>query len=113
MKEILLTTYDELVELIKSGDIFGFCIAFALNKGYRDAMTKKEQVAFKVGSYEVSFDHKKMCFCLSHDTYIFRVMIANFHGTTFIGAEDDSEVINQLLTELEKEQYQWSKLPKP
>lgn len=35
MEKEIITTHDEMVELVKSGHFFNFCIAFALNKGYK------------------------------------------------------------------------------
>jgi len=49
----IITSDEELKKLVKEGYFFNFCIAFALNKGYRDAIKEKKEVTFSVGDYEV------------------------------------------------------------
>ena len=98
----IITPNEELIQLVKDGHFFMFCIAFALNKGYRDAMKKKDEVKFTVGDYEVKFDTKEMCFVLNHKVYFARIITAYYQDVIFIGDNED-EVINDLLKELEKE----------
>lgn len=101
MNEII-TSNDELLKLVKDGYFFNFCIAFALNKGFKNAIKEKQEVKFSVGDYDVTFDHEKTCFTLTNRVYIFRIITAHYHGVEFIG-DNEEEVINELLTELEKE----------
>lgn len=98
----ITTPHDELAMMIKSGYLFTFCAAFALNKGYRNALKEKQEVKFMVGDYEVTFDPEKPCFILSHKVYIFRIITA-YLGESFFVGDDENEVINDLLAELEKE----------
>lgn len=100
--ETIITSHDEMVELVKGGYFFNFCIAFALNKGYRDAIKEKKEVKFSVGDYDVVFEAKGMCFVLSHKTYFARIITAYYNEVVFVG-DNEEEVINELLTELEKE----------
>lgn len=97
-----ITPHDELVNLVKGGHFFNFCIAFALNKGHKDALKEKKEVKFTVGDYEVIFDSKQMCFILSHKEYFARIITAYYNEVYFVG-NGEQEVINELLTELEKE----------
>lgn len=97
----VITPHNELVQLVKDGYFFQFCVAFALNKGYRDAIKEKKHVKFEVGNYDVEFDHSLMCFTLSHQIYFARIIQAYYHEVVFIG-DNEEEVINELLTELEK-----------
>jgi len=102
MNEEIITSNDELVKLVNGGYFFNFCIAFALNKGYRDAIKEKKEVKFNVGDYEVVFDMKGMCFILSHKIYFARIITAYYNEVVFVGDNED-EVISELMTELEKE----------
>ena len=96
------TSNDELRQLVKDGHFFQFCLAFAVNIGYRDAIKEKKEVTFTVGDYEVKFDHKRMLFDLSHKVYVARVIHAYYQEVVFVGDNED-EVIGDLLAELEKE----------
>lgn len=98
----IITSNEELKQLVKDGYFFNFCIAFALNKGYRDAIKEKKEVNFSVGDYDVKFDAGSMCFILSHKIYFARIITAYYQEVVFIGDNED-EVINELLTEVEKE----------
>ena len=102
MKTEIITSNDELKQLVKDGYIFNFCIAFALNKGFRDAIKENKEVTFTVGDYDVKFVEKKMCFTLIHKIYFARIISANYHEVFFIGKNLD-EVIADLLAEVEKE----------
>lgn len=95
-------TNEELIKLIQDGHFFYFCVAFALNKGYRDPIKEKKEVKFAVGDYDVTLDHRQMCFILINRIYIFRVIHAYHQEVVFIG-QTEKEVINELLTELQKE----------
>jgi len=97
-----LTQNDELVSLIKQGNFFLFCVLYATKLGFKDAIKHKKEVTFSVGDYFVSFDNDKMCFTLSHNVYIARVIIAGYHESVFIGT-DENEVINDVLMEFYKE----------
>ncbi len=100
METEIITSHDELVKMVKDGDLFYFCVAFALNKGHRDALKEKKEIKFMVGDYEVKFE--PMLFILSHQVYFARIITAYPSEVIFIGNDED-EVINDLLTELEKE----------
>ena len=102
MDKEIITTNDELRQLVKDGHFFNFCIAFALNKGFRDALKEKKQVTFTVGDYEVKFDTKQMCFTLIHKIYFARIITAYYQEVIFIGDNED-EVTSDLLAEVEKE----------
>jgi|ERR1035437_920 hypothetical protein len=102
METEIITSNNELKQLVKDGYFFNFCIAFALNKGFRDAIKEKKDVSFTVGDYEVKFEAKGMCFVLTHKIYFARIITAYYQGAAFIGDNED-EVINELLAELEKE----------
>lgn len=102
METEIITSNEELKQLIKDGYFFNFCIAFALNKGFRDAIKEKKEVTFSVGDYEVKFDAAQMCFILTHKEYFARIIHAYYQEVVFIGDSED-EVINELLTEFEKE----------
>ena len=93
---------EELVELVKGGYFFNFCVGFALNKGYRDAIKEKKEVAFSVGDYDVKFNGEQMDFTLTHKIYFARVIVADYFGVTYVG-DNEEEVISDLLAELEKE----------
>lgn len=95
-------TNEDLEKLIKDGHFFGFCVGFALNKGYRNAIREKNEVKFTVGEYNVSFDHAQMCFVLTHQNYFARIITAYYTEVIFIG-DDEKEVINDLLAEFQKE----------
>ena len=47
MKEEIITSHEELLKLVKDGHFFRFCVAFGLNKGYRDAIKERKEVKFK------------------------------------------------------------------
>jgi hypothetical protein len=102
MEKEIITSHDEMVQLVKDGHFFAACIAFALNKGFRNAIKEKKEVNFMIGDYEVSFDAERMCFVLGHKIYFARIITAYFNEVVFIG-DNEEEVINELLTELEKE----------
>ncbi len=102
METEIITPHEELVKLVQSGNFFEFLVATALNKGYRNTIKEKKEVKFTVGDYEVAFDAEKMCFILSHKIYFARIITAYYGEVVFIGDNED-EVINDLLTELEKE----------
>lgn len=102
MEREIITSHWELVKLVKDGYFFSFCVAFALNKGYRNAMKEKKEVKFSVGDYEVEFKPDGMCFILSHKIYFARIISAYYNEVHFVG-DDEGEVINELLTELQKE----------
>ena len=103
--EQLITPHDELVQLVKDGYFFNFCIATALNKGYRNAIKEKKHVKFEVGNYDVEFNADQMCFMITHQIYFARIIHAYYQEVVFIG-DDEEEVINDLLTELQKEHEQ-------
>lgn len=98
----IITSNEELKQLVKDGYFFNFCIAFALNKGFRDAIKEKKEVTFTVGDYEVKFEAKQMCFTLIHKIYFARIITAYYQEVVFIGDNED-EVIADLLAEVEKE----------
>lgn len=98
----MITQNEELLQLVKDGYFFNFCIAFALNKGFKNAIKEKQEVNFSVGDYDVTFDHEKTCFTLTNRVYIFRIITAYYNEVVFIG-DDEQEVINELLAEVEKE----------
>lgn len=97
-----ITSNDELIQLVKDGYFFMFCIAFALNKGMRNVIKEKKEVKFSVGDYDVTLDHKTMCFEFVHKTYFARIMMAYHNEVVFIGT-DEQECINDLLAEVKKE----------
>ena len=101
-KNEIITSYDDMVKLVKDGYFFGFCVAFALNKGYRDTLKERKEVNFSVGDYDVSFKAEEMCFVLSHKIYFARIISAYPDEVVFVG-NDEEEVINDLLAELQKE----------
>lgn len=101
-QEEIITPNDELKQLVKDGYFFNFCVAFALNLGYRDAIKEKKEVIFSVGDYEVKFDPAQMCFILSHKIFFARIIMAYYQEAIFIG-DNEAEVIADLLTEVEKE----------
>lgn len=96
------TSKGDLIELVKDGYFFNFCVAFALNKGFHNAIKEKREVKFSVGDYDVEFKRDEMCFILSHKIYFARIITAYYNEVVFIG-DDEKEVINELLIELEKE----------
>lgn len=101
-KNEIITSHDDLLQLVKDGLFFNFCIAFALNKGYRNAIKEKKEINFSVGNYDVKFEHEQMCFILIHKIYFARIITAYFNEVVFVG-DSEEEVIQELLTELEKE----------
>lgn len=102
MKDEIITSNEELLKLVKDGYFFNFCIAFALNKGYRDALKTKAEVKFSVGDYDVVFKPEEMHFLITHRIYFARIITAYYNEVVFIG-DNEEEVINELLLELEKE----------
>lgn len=103
---MITTTHNELVELVKQGRFFSFCVAFALNLGYENVLKEKKDVKFSVGDYDVEFSRKDLCFTLSNKVYFARIIQAYLstdggEETVFIG-NDEQEVISELLAELEK-----------
>jgi hypothetical protein len=103
---MITTTHNELVELVKQGRFFSFCVSFALNLGYEDVLNEKKDVKFSVGDYDIEFSRKDLCFTLSNRVYFARIIQAYLasdgEGTVFIG-NDEQEVIDELLAELEKD----------
>jgi hypothetical protein len=102
METEIITPNEELRQMIKDGYFFGFCVASALNKGFRDAIKEKKEVVFMVGDYEVKFVPDQLHFELCHKIYFARIIHADYHGATFIG-DDEEEVIAELLAEFDKE----------
>ncbi len=96
------TEHEELVQLVKDGNFFAFCVAFALNKGFKNALKDKKEVIFTVGDYGVEFKPSEMCFLLIHKIYFARIITAYYNEVVFVG-DSEEEVINEILTELEKE----------
>lgn len=97
-----ITSNDDLIQMIKEGYFFNFCIGFALNKGFKDAIKERKEVSFMVGDYQVKFIPDSMCFELSYKLYFARVIMAHYHGVEFVG-DSEEEVIAELLAEFEKE----------
>ena len=79
-----------------------FCVAFALNKGFKNVIEEKKNMDFMVGDYKVTFKPDEMAFYLNHKIYFARMIQAYYGGAHFIG-DSEEEVINELLIELEKE----------
>lgn len=102
MQNEIITSNEELRQMVKDGYFFNFCIALALNKGYRDAIKAKKEVAFDVGDYEVKFKADEFCFVLSHKKYFARIITAYHDEVIFVG-DSEEEVIAELLAEAEKE----------
>lgn len=102
MEKELITSNEDLRQMIKDGYFFNFCCGFALNKGFKEAIRAKEQLVFSVGEYEVKFIHEPPHFELCHRVYFARIIHAYYQGSEFIGNDED-EVINELLSEFEKE----------
>lgn len=98
----LITPNDELIQLAKDGHFFNLCIAFALNKGHRNAIKEKKEVKFSIGNYEVAFNHDKVYFTLNHKVYFARIINAHFQESIFIG-DDENEVIADVVAEVENE----------
>jgi hypothetical protein len=96
-----LTKNEELTSLIKEGNFFLFCVLYATKLGFKDAIKNKQEVKFYVGDYFVTFDTDKLCFTLSHNIYIARIIVAGYHESVFIG-EDENEVIADVLLEFNK-----------
>jgi hypothetical protein len=101
MTEEIITSKEELLNLIKGGHFFAFCVGLAINLGYKNAIKEKKEVKFSVGDYDVIFDHSNMSFVFSHKIYICRIITAYYDGIYFIG-DDEDEVISELLIEAEK-----------
>lgn len=102
MEKEIITPNAELSELIKGGYFFAFCCAFVLNKGFKDAIKSKKEISFSVGDYEVKFIPDPTHFELVHKTYFARIIHAYYQNVMFIG-DNEKEVIDELLTEFEKE----------
>lgn len=102
METEIITSHDDLVKFVKDGSIFQFCVAFALNKGYKNVFKEKKEVKFTVGDYDVCFDPEHMNFKLVHRVYFLRIIQASFQQTYFTGYEF-KDAMNDLLAELEKE----------
>lgn len=100
--EEIITSHDELIKLIKERAIFYFCMSFALNKGLRNVMKEHKEAKFSFGDYEVELDFKQGCFIIIHKEYFARIIHAYIDNCIYIG-DDEEFVINDLLTELEKE----------
>ena len=100
--ETIITSTDELLKMVRDGLFFNFCVCFAVNNGYRDAIKEKKEVKFTIGDYNVEFNHDKMCFILSHNIYFARIICASYHGVEFVG-DSEEEVISELLAEATKE----------
>lgn len=98
----ITTTNEELIQMVRDGYFFNFCVGYALNQGYKDAMLEREEVKFNVGDYNVKFDDSSMCFILSHNEFFARIITAYPTQVVFIGDNED-EVISELLAEVEKE----------
>ena len=96
------TSNEELIKFIEEGYFFNFCAAYALNKGFKDAMKSKKEVVFTIGDYNVIFDPETASFKLTHKIYFARIIHAYYNEVVFIG-DDEAEVINELLTEFKKE----------
>lgn len=96
-----ITNKEELISLIKEGNFFLFCVLCAINLGFKDAVKNKQQVAFSVGDYYVTFDPVSSTFTLSHQVYIARIIIAGYHESVFIG-ENFEEVAEDVLLEFNK-----------
>lgn len=101
-KQELITSHDDMMTLAKEGNFFGLCVAIALNKGFKKVMINGGEVKFAIGDYDVEFKKDGMCFILSHKIYFARIISTDPNGSHFIG-EDEDEIINEVLTELEKE----------
>lgn len=93
---------EELKQMIKDGYFFNFCCGFALNKGFKNTIKEKKEVVFMVGEYEIKLIHEPLHFELCHKIYFARIIHAYYHGAEFIG-NDENEVIDELLTEFERE----------
>jgi basic membrane lipoprotein Med (substrate-binding protein (PBP1-ABC) superfamily) len=102
METEIITSNEELRQMIKDGYFFNFCVGFALNKGFRDAIKDKKEVSFMVGDYEVKFVPDSIHFQLCHKIYFARIIHAYYQGAQFIG-NDEEEVIAELLAEFDKE----------
>lgn len=98
----IITSHDDIMKSIKDGFIFNACIAIALNKGFRNAIKEKKEVNFNIGDYEVYFEYKQMCFIIIHKEYFMRIIHAYYQEVIFTG-DSEEEIINDLLTELEKD----------
>lgn len=103
MEAEIITSDKELIELVEGGFFFNFCVGFALNKGYKNAIKEKKEVKFSVGDYDVEFDNKSWTFILSHKVYFARIITAHYDGMVQFVGDDENEVINDLLTEVKKE----------
>ena len=99
----IITSPDELRQLVKDGLFFNFCVAFGLNKGFKDAMKARTEVKFSVGDYEVTFKQIPMHFELIHKVYFARIITTYANGETVFIGDDENEVIEDVMKELEKE----------
>lgn len=95
-------TNNELKQMIKEGNFFGFCCGVAINKGFKNVIKDRKDCVFSIGKYEVRFIPKPIHFELNHKIYIFRIIHAYYFESHFIGDNED-EVINDLITEFEYE----------
>lgn len=102
METEIIIQNDELRQMIKDGYFFNFCCGFALNKGFKDAIKDRKEVAFSVGDYNVKFVSSPIHFELQHKEYFMRIIHAYYDGAHFTG-DDEGEVIAELLAEFEKE----------
>lgn len=102
MEREIITEHAELIQLVKDGYFFNFCVAFAINKGYGDAIKESKYVKFSVGDYDIEFKPEQICFVLTHKIYFARIINTYIDGTFFVG-DDENEVIKDLLLELLKE----------
>lgn len=100
--ETTLTSKEELRQLITDGDIFPFCVSFALNLGFKSAIKEQKKVSFTVGDYKVDFLTSPIHFQLTHQIYFARIILAFYGSVEFIG-DNFQEVIADLLTEFDKE----------
>ena len=102
MNREIITSNQDLESLIKEGQFFTFCVAFALNKGFKDAIVERIKAEFSVGDYNVKFDPSDVSFTLTHKVYFARIIMAHFNGSVFMG-DSEQEVISDLLIEFKKE----------
>ena len=100
--EKIITSNEDLRQMVKDGFFFRFCMYFAFNKGFQDYFKEKKEVSFTVGDYDVKFDSENVIFLLTNRIYFARIITAYYDGAMYIG-DDEEEVINELLTELDKE----------
>src|SRR3990167_6471204 len=80
----IVTSHDELVKFVKDGHFFMFCVAFALNKGFKNVIEEKKNMDFMVGDYKVTFKPDEMAFYLNHKIYFARMIQAYYGGAHFV-----------------------------